>query len=56
MTRINNLVTIISIFGNPAHLNGIKITAPLYQAQQTVAYLRAHADVVIGLHHGVKER
>lgn len=58
-TRIGlmGLVTdYINIWEQPAHLNGIKITAPLFQAQQTVAYLRAHADVVIGLYHGGYER
>ena len=58
-TRIGlmGLVThYINIWEQPAHLNGIKITAPLHQAQQTVAYLRAHADVVIGLYHGGYER
>ena len=46
----------INIWEQPAHLKGIKIAASLDQAQQTVAYLREHADVVIGVYHGGYER
>lgn len=46
----------INIWEQPTHLKGIKITAPLDQARQTIASLRDHADVVIGIYHGGYER